>query len=151
MKMRDAKPDDFDFVLSGRVEIAEAEDFVIPNMANEKRRVKRAIAERKVRVAVGDDGRRLGFLWFIRDSVTPFGIDYGEFGEEYYWVDYVFTAKEARGKGIGSALYEDLLALAKKNGVKKIMCDVFTVNKISGRFHRKLGFKPMLEIYCKEA
>ena len=148
--MRDAKPDDFDFVLSGRIEIAKAENYVIPSMADERKRVRRAIAERRVRVAAGDDGRRLGFMWFIRNSVTPFGLDYGEFGEDYYWVDYVFVVKGARGKGVGSALYADLVARARKHGVKKIMCDVFSVNKSSGTFHRKLGFKPMLEIYCKE-
>ncbi|VVC71616.1 Acetyltransferase (GNAT) family protein [uncultured archaeon] len=149
MKIRYAGDADFDFVLSGRKEIARAEGFRIPDLAREKKRVNEAISGKRVRVAV-EDGKAAGFLWFAVSEETPFGIDYGEFGMKYCWVDYVFTAPGKRGRGVGTALYEDVTEIARKKGAKKIMCDVFTVNKASAAFHSRIGFKPLLGIYWRD-
>lgn len=149
MEIRDAGKGDFDFILFGKTEVARMEGFEIPDMAHERRRVRKAIAEKRVRVAV-DEGRPAGFIWFIESEEHPFGVDYGKFGMRYCWIDYVFVSEERRGKGIGTALYDDLARIARKRGVEKLMCDVFTVNKASADFHSRAGFEPLLTIYGRD-
>ena len=149
MRIRDATKGDFDFIFSGRKEIAREERFRIPSIAKEKKRVRDAIAGKRVRVAV-EGGKAVGFTWFIEGSETPFGLDYGEFGLKYLWVDYVFVEKGWRGKGVGKALYADLASIARKRGASRLMGDVFTINSKSIAFHEKLGFEPLLRIYWKK-
>ncbi len=149
MEMRNAGKGDFDFILFGRTEIAREEGFRIPSIAKEKKRVRGAIAGKRVRVAVGN-GKAVGFIWFVEGKETPFGLDYGDFGLKYLWVDYVFVEKGWRGKGVGKALYADLAAIARKRGASRLMGDVFTVNWKSIAFHEKLGFEPLLRIYWKK-
>ena len=148
LKIRYARPDDFEFVMGGRREIARVEKEPIWDIGKEKKKIKEAVAGKRIRIACSGP-KALGFLWFARGRTAPFGLDYGDFGEELYWVDYVFVEEGEREKGIGAALYKDLEELARRKGVGRIMLDVYEVNGPSRIFHEGLGFAPFLTIYSK--
>lgn len=57
---------------------------------------------------------------------------------EFYYVDRILISKAARGKGIGTKMYEDLIKNRKKI---PIVCKVDVNNNSSIKFHEKLGFE----------
>ena len=145
-----AQTGDFDFVWKGRKETADIEGFAIPNVEEDKVRVKDAIVAGKVLLAVS--GKELvGFIWFVANdgSKVPFGLDYGAYGVKYVFVSYVYTKPEYRGKGVGRFLYENLEKYCKKNGISEIILDVHVKNPGSAEFHKKLGFESRVNIYKK--
>lgn len=146
---RFAKSGDFEFVYSGRKEIAELEAFAIPNVEDDKKRLLEAIDAERVLLAVRGNSA-VGFIWFVVSDTTPFGVDYGAFGSKYAWVDYVFVAKAEREKGVGAFLYEELAKWCADNGIAEILCDVYESNPQSMAFHEKLGFRPFLRIYSRK-
>jgi predicted GNAT superfamily acetyltransferase len=68
--------------------------------------------------------------------------------ESFLYVDRVMIAEAARGAGLGRALYHDLEALAKRQGVPRITLEVNSLppNPRSMAFHRRLGFAPVGEL-----
>ena len=62
--------------------------------------------------------------------------------DRFVYVDRVVTAAAARGRGLARALYEDLIARARKAGHARIVCEINAEppNPASEAFHRKLGF-----------
>ena len=146
--IRNAELDDLGFILAGVVETANIERASIEDKRAERKRIRKAMAEKRIRIADANS-RPVGFIWFVRSHKSPYGVDYEGFGENYYWVEWVFVKNGHRGRGIGTALYKDLFAIAKRHGVKKVLGDIFRVNKRSAKFHQKLGFMPMLTIYYR--
>jgi len=53
----------------------------------------------------------------------------------------VYVHEEARGRGIGRALMEKLIALAPKRGVHVLVARIVEGNPASVRLHETLGFK----------
>ncbi len=70
------------------------------------------------------------FLWF-RDRYDAF-----------VYIDRVVVGARHRGLHLGSALYRDLLAFARKVGVGHVVCeyDLEPYNPASASFHKSFGF-----------
>ena len=73
-------------------------------------------------------------------------------GEEYLWfrnrydaflyIDQVAVAREARGRGVAAALYDDVEKAARASATPTLVCEVNLEpdNPPSHRFHRRRGF-----------
>ncbi|MCR6032975.1 GNAT family N-acetyltransferase [Nocardioides sp. zg-579] len=55
----------------------------------------------------------------------------------------VHLADTARGRGVGSALYDDLLARLRADGVHTALAVVALPNPASRALHRRCGFEPV--------
>ncbi len=88
-------------------------------------------------------GEPLGFLFFR----TDFPILY--FKGPIFWIDLVFVAQQARGRGVGKALYEEASSMASQLGFDRIVLDVFDANEGSLQFHEKMGFHRVYGIFEK--
>jgi phosphinothricin acetyltransferase len=53
----------------------------------------------------------------------------------------VYVADAARGRGIGRALLEELVARAERDGIWTIQAGVFPENEASVELHRRCGFR----------
>jgi phosphinothricin acetyltransferase len=53
----------------------------------------------------------------------------------------VYVAESARGKGIGRALLEALIAESEKNGIWTMQASIFPENTASVELHAKCGFR----------
>ena len=53
----------------------------------------------------------------------------------------VYVAREARGRGIGRALLEQLIAGARRAGIWTIQTSIFPENRASMALHERCGFK----------
>jgi len=150
LKIRDARVQDTGFILSGIRDILRMENCVLNDKVyhEKKKLTKDAIKNKHVRVATKEN-RPVGFSWFKICDLTPFGLDYGRWDRKYCWISYIYVSKRYRNQGIGSLLYDDITKICKSKRIKQIMLDVFTVNKKSARFHKKIGFKPILSICAK--
>lgn len=151
LKIRDASLRDARFILSGIRDIFRIEKYVFSDRIyrERKRLTKNAIKNKQVRIVIKGN-EPIGFSWFKIDSLTPFGLDYGKWSGKYCWISFVYVLKNYRNQGIGSLLYDDIMKICRRRGIREIMLDVFIVNKKSARFHRKMGFKPFLSIYSKK-
>ena len=149
LSFRFACESDFKFVWAGRVEIAEIEKFVIPDIEKDKTRVLSAIKNQKIRLAL-INGKPAGFIWFTISNATPFGVDYGPFDRSYAYINYVYVHPDFRKRRVGTSLYDELGDYCRQNGVKELICDVFEINKGSKKFHKGLGFKPFVSLYSKK-
>ena len=150
LTFRLATVEDFEFVYSGRQQIADADSFVIPNPQGDKQRVLQAIQNKKVNLALLEE-KPVGFVWFVVDNRLPFGVDFGpKTTGNYCYVSYIFVCKEQRGKGIGSALYTFVEEYCRKNKIGEIIIDIDTPNLKSQEFHKKMGFTPFVTLYEKK-
>ncbi|MBU2562183.1 MAG: GNAT family N-acetyltransferase [Nanoarchaeota archaeon] len=52
-----------------------------------------------------------------------------------------FVLEEFRKRGIGKRLVKEMCYLIKKKKIKKISVEVYKKNKLSIKFHKKMGFK----------
>ncbi|HYT10856.1 MAG TPA: ribosomal protein S18-alanine N-acetyltransferase [Mycobacteriales bacterium] len=64
------------------------------------------------------------------------------FGDEAH-VLTVGVAGSAQGRGIGTALLRDLLAVADLRGARRVMLDVRADNEVAQRLYRRHGFVPV--------
>jgi len=78
-----------------------------------------------------EDGQIVGILGFIGHQRAEESHS-GEFG--------ISVAREYRGRGIGTALIEALIAWAPKHGVSRIECYSWSNNPGSARLYRRMGF-----------
>ena len=53
----------------------------------------------------------------------------------------VYVAAAARGKGIGSALLQELILESERNGIWTLQASVFPENVVSLRLHERMGFR----------
>jgi GNAT superfamily N-acetyltransferase len=146
---RTAKEADFEFVYGGRLDIARADNYAIPDVEEDKERALSAIKEGKVLLALSD-GRPVAFAWATISDKTPYGVSYGSFGRKYAFVDYVYVHPGFRRLGIGSRLYDELGRRCKEEGINEIVLDVMEINGNSGKFHMKAGFEPFVTLYSKK-
>lgn len=59
------------------------------------------------------------------------------------WIENVYIAKSARGKGLGMKLARELVGWLRLKKVEYIESDIFWNNRPSIKLHKKLGFKPV--------
>lgn len=81
-------------------------------------------------VAEAEDGTLAGFIVGFLSQTDP---------REAY-VHFVGVSPEARGSGLGRALYERFFAAASDDGRTLVRCVTSPVNESSVAFHRALGF-----------
>jgi len=80
-------------------------------------------------------------LWPGTDYQSPNYRWFSERFEDFLYVDRVIVGDDARGKGIGQAIYADLERFAKRRA-ERIALEVNSLppNPVSMRFHQAAGF-----------
>lgn len=93
---------------------------------------------RPVLVAVEEENV-LGYAFCIRKGVKDHPVLADQ--EELY-VDDLCVEENLRGKGVGTKLYEAVVALAKELGVCRVTLNVWAFNEKALAFYEKCGMKP---------
>jgi len=95
---------------------------------------------------VAEDGSGVTGYVIVFASGTPYdGEEYLWFGRrsrDFLYVDQVAVARNARGRGVASALYADVERAARDRGLATIVCEVNLrpENPASLRFHARQGY-----------
>lgn len=97
------------------------------------------------RVAVVED-QVVGFLLVMSEASDYDGDNFRWFVERYHrflYVDRIVIDKTYAGRGVGSALYRDLIQFAATQGCPLLCCEinVSPPNPVSHAFHSRFGFK----------
>lgn len=99
------------------------------------------------RVAVDADaeGHVAAFLLAFCDGADYDSVNYRWFAQRYdsfLYVDRVAVSDAHQGRGLGAALYADLFAFAREQGIPRVVCEYYSVplNAGSQRFHARQGF-----------
>jgi L-amino acid N-acyltransferase YncA len=108
---------------------------VPPTQAEFAARIERMAATHAFLVAVGDDGTVAGFAY---------GCPHRE-RAAYRWATEVsvYLADGCRGRGIGRALYAELLPRLGRRGYQVALAGVALPNDASLALHRACGFEPV--------
>lgn len=140
VSIRDAELGDGDFILSLNAACMPAvSDMSAQDLAD--------ISGWAHRVLVAEQGgRRLGFLILIRPGSAYPSDNYAWFEARFprhLYVDRIAVSGEARGLGVGRALYDEAVRIAEANGDERVTCEVNEQppNPESMAFHAKLGFR----------
>ena len=91
-----------------------------------------------------DEQMLVGFLIAFREGRSYDSINYRWFNDRFpsfLYIDRV-VAKNAR-RGIGTALYQDVISYAATTSVPNVVCEFDTdpPNEPSSQFHRRFGFQ----------
>ncbi|MBT4933705.1 MAG: GNAT family N-acetyltransferase [Rhodospirillaceae bacterium] len=80
------------------------------------------------------------------------GLDYGSDNyrwfsdafDDFYYIDRIIISESARGQGLGSLLYKDIIESARSH-TPRLTCEVNTrpANPQSMTFHQRFGFTPV--------
>jgi len=138
--LRDATPADFPAILA----LNQASVAVLsPLDATRLAALHREAASHRVAVA---DGQVVAFLLAFREGTSYDSVNYRWFAARYprfLYVDRVVVDAAARGQGLADRLYDDLLALARAQGLERVTCEIDVVppNPASTRFHARRGFR----------
>ena len=106
-----------------------------------------AVPSRDEMLARLEEHRAQGFPWLVAEGAQGMmGYAYaGRFAQRrgYDWDAElsIYLSQDARGNGIGKALYAALLALLAKQGYCRCYALVTHPNEASEAFHRALGFR----------
>lgn len=138
--LREFTLDDIDLV----VEINNAGYPAVPVTTAEEMRVLWELSSYRV-LAVTDDGDALGFALAMNPGAEYSSENYVFFEsrfDNHLYIDRIVLADSARGKGVGTLIYDDLFAFAKAQGRTAVTCEVNLEppNPGSLRFHRRFGF-----------
>lgn len=93
------------------------------------------------------DGKPAAFLIAMREGVSDYDSEnYRWFSERYpcfLYVDRIVLDSFARGKGLGSFLYQQVFEHAAGEGIPVVLAEIDTVpyNAASLGFHRQMGFR----------
>jgi uncharacterized protein len=137
--IRNAKKGDFDSILALN---QEAVHFTSPMDLARLTHLDTQSAYHRV---IDLDGQVVAFLLALREGADYPNPNYGWFSERldsFLYVDRIVIASTQQGKRLGQALYDDLFAYARQQGIGQIACefDVEPPNPISQRFHARYGF-----------
>ena len=97
------------------------------------------------RVAVdGDDV--VGFVLAVGSEADHDSVNFRWFAARcpsFLYVDRVVVSSRRQGSGVGSLLYSDLFAFARRQGYDRVTCEIDTEppNPRSERFHDRFGFR----------
>lgn len=99
------------------------------------------------RVAVVDDAVA-GFLLAMRAGAPYANDNFGWFAarmDDFAYVDRIVVAAAFAGRGIGAALYRDLFAWAREQGIGRVTCEynLEPPNPASRAFHERFGFREL--------
>ena len=89
-------------------------------------------------VCVDGEGRVLGHGFCVMQHSG------GQLMEEHdtLYIDDICVDEAARGRGVGRALYDAILAFARERGCYNVTLNVWTCNPGAMRFYEKLGMTP---------
>jgi len=138
--VRDAVEGDEDFILALNAACT-------PAVADMSRQDYRDIAGWAHRVLVAElDSKSCGFLILIRPGSAYPSDNYAWFEakfDHHLYVDRIAVSDWARGEGVGRALYDEALRMAKALGEQRITAEVNEQppNPESMAFHTRLGFR----------
>ncbi len=140
MDIRPAQPQDFAAILA----LNEASVAVLTPLDGE--RLQTIHNQAALHWVVEQDSKIAAFFLAFRKGSPYDGPIYRWFTERYdsfLYIDRIVVDQLHRGSGIGSALYNQVLAYAQENKLSLITCeiDIEPPNASSLRFHQKLGFK----------
>lgn len=97
---------------------------------------------------VSDDGSGAvgAFLLALREGQAYDSLNYRWFASRYprfLYIDRIVIATGQQGRGLGRALYDDLLAFARASDVPLVSCEIDEdpPNPVSMRFHQLRGFR----------
>ena len=118
--------------------LAEAFARLLPQLsermtAPDREAVARIVASPATRqlVAAAEDGRIVGLL-----SVALYDVPSGRKA----WSEDVVVDAATRGRGIGEALVREALALARREGVARVMLTSNATRRASHRLYERMGF-----------
>ena len=118
--------------------LAEAFARLLPQLsermtAPDREAVARIVASPATRqlVAAAEDGRIVGLL-----SVALYDVPSGRKA----WIEDVVVDAATRGRGIGEALVREALALARREGVARVMLTSNATRRASHRLYERMGF-----------
>lgn len=139
MRLRYACTDDFDAILA--LNTAEQRQ-TSPLDADGLARLHALASWHRVAVV---DGCIAGFLLAIRSGAAYDNDNFRWFsahGTRFLYVDRIVVDAGFGGRGIGSALYDELLDEARRHGDGRIVCEYNLIppNPGSAKFHAKYGF-----------
>ncbi len=137
LTLRDARPGDEGLVLRFVRDLAEYERLLHEVTATEEHFRRLLFGEpRRAEAMIAEwDGAPVGFaLWFY--SVSTFD------GRAKLYVEDVFVNPEARGRGIGRAIFAELARRTLAEGCSRMEWSVLDWNAPSIAFYRSIGALP---------
>jgi ribosomal protein S18 acetylase RimI-like enzyme len=81
----------------------------------------------------------IGALW----RLVPLAMLERTSAEDTLQMDGICVGAAARGKGVGSALFDALFAYARESGFAHVTLDVIDTNPHAKRLYERLGFEPV--------
>jgi len=137
--IRDARPADFAVIAALN---KASERFVSPMSEARLAQLHGWAAYHRVIEAAGEVA---AFLIAFREGARYDSPNYRWFSERYasfVYIDRVIVDAAQRGKGLATALYQDVFTFARQQGVASVTCefDVEPPNEVSRRFHVRFGF-----------
>ncbi len=92
------------------------------------------------------DGQVTGFLLAMRDGCAYLNANFAWFSSRYdsfIYIDRIVVGAQHRGLKLGTSLYRDIFACARRMGVRGITCEynLLPANEPSRRFHDTFGFR----------
>lgn len=104
---------------------------------------------------VSVDGKPLAFLLAFREGARYESTNYQWFSQRlpaFMYIDRIVVDDGLRGQGWGKRLYEDLMTVARTDGLDALVCEYNSVpaNEPSAHFHRAMGFEEMGERWLIE-
>lgn len=145
LKIRYAIKEDIPFILQGIMEVCRIEKEKPDKKAKLVCLINKAMQKKEIRV-ITKGKETAGFVQFQFTRKSPYGIEYGEYGKRFCWIDWMYVAKKFRRSGIGNALHNEIRCVCKKCRVSEIMLDVFQINESAKKFYRKEGFSEFIHI-----
>lgn len=142
MQIRPATPADFPAILALNAASVEA---LSPMDATRLHALHTGARHHRV---AEENGTVLAFLLVFGEGADYDSPNYLWFSARYprfLYIDRIVVSAAARGRGIGPALYRDLIAVARAGGVDILCCeyDIAPPNPASARFHAAFGFREM--------
>ncbi len=95
--------------------------------------------KRPIFVAVGEDGRAVGYAFCVHQQHIGNNI---LTDIKTLYIDDLCVDENVRGQHIGAALYEHVKAYAKENGYYNVTLNVWSCNESAMRFYEKMGLVP---------
>lgn len=91
------------------------------------------------------EGQPLGFVLVMEPGRDYASENYRFFSErstDFFYIDRIVLAPDARGRGVGRALYARVFDAARELGASEVTCEVNVepINPVSLAFHAALGF-----------
>ena len=91
-------------------------------------------------VSVREDGFVEGHAFCVRQQVVG---DSVLTDVKTLYIDDICVDEACRGRGVGRALYEHVLAYARENGFHHVTLNVWCCNPGALKFYESLGMKPL--------